>query len=584
MKRYGWIVLACMLIAAIAGVAMLKVQKQVFQASSTMYVVTDTPSNGFNTTLATNDSIALANNYATEIMSRSVMEYIYSTDPQLKLRGYAPDDLLADVVTVPSATTSTFLITASALNSSDAALMADDVASGFQSYVQTQSQQQLTTERTNLQNQQNAALKQKAFYEGQLEALPSNTDPHYAVDNAELNDVIHTLDTLGQQLLALPTTATSNVVVIQLATARDATVAIKTNLILALSVGLGLLVGLLILFLVIYVKNPIWSEEQVSEQLGMTYLGSLSSSGKLAGKPALAEGQPLAELTDICANLHLTGTVPGPWRAPRGAIVLVTSPRDVEGKTTVAIALAAIMARGGCNTLLVDGNLGRPATHLPLGASPGAGLSDVLRSGSGLEQVVQRTAVPNLWLLAGGAPVQAPALLLEQKMPGLLEQSRKSADIVVLDGPSLLGGAEASVLASMADGVALVVDARHDRLTLVKRAKEVLASLTHVPVGLVLNRFSHKRGNHYYAFVPPDRAGAEEWKPVPAPAPGGSGNGSGNGHAAESQSLIQATVHRAPLQASVASAVKPAKTSLFDYTPIPPSQPGSGPWNRQVGR
>ena len=73
--RYGWIVLACMLIAAIAGVAMLKVQKQVFQVSSTMYVVADTPSNGFNTTLATNDSIALANNYATEIMSRTIMDY-----------------------------------------------------------------------------------------------------------------------------------------------------------------------------------------------------------------------------------------------------------------------------------------------------------------------------------------------------------------------------------------------------------------------------------------------------------------------------------------------------------------------------
>lgn len=576
--RYGWIVLACMLIAAIAGVAMLKVQKQVFQVSSTMYVVADTPSNGFNTTLATNDSIALANNYATEIMSRTIMDYIYQTDPQLKLRGYAPDDLLADVVTVPSATGSTFLITASALSSSDAALMANDVANGFQSYVQTQSQQQLTTERTNLQNQQNAASKQKALFEGQLEALPSNTDPHFTVDQAELNDVIHTLDTLQQQLLALPTTATSNVVVIQLATAKDATVAVKTNLILALSVGIGMLVGLLILFLVIYLKNPIWSEEQVGEQLGMTYLGSLSNSGKLVGKPALVDGQPLQELTDICASLHLTGTVSGPWRAPRGAIMLVTSPRGVEGKTTVATALAAVMARGGCYTLLVDGNLRRPATHLSLGASGGVGLSDVLRSGSGLEQAVQRTAVPNLWLLAGGAPVQAPALLLEQKLPSMLEQLRTKVDIVVIDGPSLLSGAEASVLASMADGVALVVDSRHDKLTLLQRAKGVLESLTNVPVGLVLNRFSQKRGNHYYAFVSTRQSRVEEGRTVPA-YEGNNGNG-GNGHATQSKPPVQATLQGAPNQAPVANGVTRTNASLFDYTPIPTTRPpGNGPWN-----
>ncbi len=568
-KRYGWIVIACALITALAGYAMVKLQKPVYQVSTTMYVVAGAPSNGFNATLSTNDSIGLANNYASEIMSRSVMDYVYKSDPQLQARGYAANDLLADVATVPSATSSTILITASALNAADAAMMANDVANGFQSYIQAQYQQQLTAERTNLQNQQTAALKQKSAVEGQLEALPSNTDPHFTVYNAELNDIIHTLDTLEGQLLALPTTATSDVVVIQLATPKDATLAVKTNLILALSVGIGLLVGVLIMLLVIYLKNQLWNEEQVSEQLRMTYLGGLSKSQILHEKPAQAEGQILKELADICANLRLTGTLPGQWAAPQGVVLLITSPRDVEGKSTIATALAATLARGGCQTLIVDGNLHRPSTHLTLGLrGAGTGLSDILGAGSDVEQAVQRTAIPNLWFLPGGTPMKAPSLLLEQKLPSVLSQLRKRVGVVVFDGPSVLAGAEASALASMSDGVVLVVDSRHERLSLLKRAKEVLDSLAHVPVGLLLNRFSQKGGNKYYAFTSPESARGEEWRASGLYADGG--NGSGNGQ----------TPQPIPVVVPQVSRVAPAKTSLFDYTPTPNSQPRTEPWRR----
>lgn len=566
-KRYGWIVLACVLIAALAGLAMVKLQKQVYQVSSTMYVVAGAPSNGFNATLSTNDSIGLANNYATEIMSRSVMAYVYKSDPQLQKRGYAADDLLADVVTVPSATSSTFLITASALNAADAAMMANDVANGFQSYILSQNQQQLTAERTSLQNQQAVALKQKSAIEGQLEALASNADPHFTVYQAELNDIIHTLDTVEGQLLALPTIASSNAVVIQQATAKDATLAVKTNLILALSVGIGLLVGILIMLLVIYLNNLLWSEEQVSEQLRMSYLGGLSKSQILREKPAQAEGQVLKELSDVCANLRLTGTLPGQWIAPQGAVLLITSPRDVEGKSTIATALAATLARGGCQTLIVDGNLRRPSTHLSLGLRGiGIGLSDVLGAGSGLEQAMQRTTVPNLWFLPAGTPMKAPSLLLEQKLPSMLSKLRKQVDIVVLDGPSVLVGAEASVLASISDGVVLVVDSRHERLSLLKRAKEVLDSLAHVPVGLLLNRFSQKGGNSYYAFTSPESGRGEEWRAIGLYA--GGSNGSGNGQ----------TPQPVPVVVPSVSGVAPAKTSLFDYTSTPTSQSRTEPW------
>jgi len=142
-KQYVWIVLLCALLATIIGFGVIKIQKPVYQATATMYVVADSPGNSFQTPLSANDSIALATNYSSQILSSSVMDYVYQSDPHLKARGYGPGDLLADVTANPSATSSTFQVIASASNQNDAAMIANDVANGFQAYIQAQTQQQL---------------------------------------------------------------------------------------------------------------------------------------------------------------------------------------------------------------------------------------------------------------------------------------------------------------------------------------------------------------------------------------------------------------------------------------------------------
>lgn len=503
-KHYGWILVTCMVLATLIGFLLLKIQPSVFQASSIMFVNAGSPGDNFNPSLSSSDSLGLATDYASEIITRSVMQYVYLSDPELKKRGYGPDDLLADVTATPSATVASITITASALNANDAILLANDVAKGFQSYVQTQRQQQLDALRTNLQNQYNAALKQKSSIEASLLSVASSTDPRFAVYEANLTSVLQTLGTLEAQLVALPPAATSDVVVLHLAGPKDALPTVKPPLLIAVTAGIGLLVGVAIMLLVIFLDNRLLSEAQVSEELGMAYLGGLSKSAKLARNPATADGSLAHELGDIAANLRLTGVLPGEWHAPQGTVLLVTSPQVAEGKTTVATALAATIARGGSTVVVIDGNLHQPATHLSFGmSSAGAGLSGLLRSKGNVDDAVQRSNVPGIWLLPGGAPMDAPTLLLEQKLPALLTQLRKKAEMIIIDGPSLLSGAEAGVLASMSDGVAMVVDSQHDRLPLLLRAKEIVNSLTHTPAGVVMNRFPHGRRNSYFAAAYP---------------------------------------------------------------------------------
>ncbi len=550
LKQYGWIIIACTLLALLAGFAFLKKETQVYQVSSTMYVVADAPTNTFNPTLSANDSVGLATNYASQIISRSVMEYVYQSDPQIAQHGYGPEDLLADVITTPSITASTILITASAVNANDAVLMANDVAKGFQTYTQTQNQQQLNTLRSNLQSQMATVEKQKSATEGAITALATTTDPHYSVYNAELNDEIHTIDTIQTQLLTLPATASSNIVTIQLATSKDAVPAVKSNLILAITAGLGLLIGTLIMLLVIYMDKRLQGGEQVREKLGIAYLGGISRSNKFANNPALAQGVVARQIGDIGANLRLTGVLPDQRQTTQGAILLITSAQSTEGKTTITHALAATMARGGSTVVVIDGNLRQPTTHLAFGMkTAGPGLSGLLKATDrdvvDAYSIVQRSHLPNVWLLAAGMPIDDPVLLLGRKMPAILAQMRKKVDVVIIDGPAILSGAEASVFASMVDGVAWVVDANHNKLSLLLRSKEILNSLTHTPAGIIMNGLAHRGQNSYYASASSTDATAQDWMSIAV----NTANGRDAGNVQNPEPVV--TLSTGPLMASI---------------------------------
>jgi len=538
------------LLALLAGFAFLKKETQVYQVSSTMYVVADAPTDTFNPTLSANDSVGLATNYASQIISRSVMEYVYQSDPQIAQHGYGPEDLLADVITTPSITASTILITASAVNANDAVLMANDVAKGFQTYIKTQNQQQLNTLRSNLQSQMATVEKQKSATEGAITALATTTDPHYSVYNAELNDEIHTIDTIQTQLLTLPATASSNIVTIQFATSKDAVPAVKSNLILAITAGLGLLIGTLIMLLVIYMDKRLQGGEQVREKLGIAYLGGISRSDKFANNPAQAQGVVARQIGDIGANLRLTGILPDQRQTTQGAILLITSTQSTEGKTTITHALAATMARGGSTVVVIDGNLRQPTTHLAFGMkTAGPGLSGLLKATDrdvvDAYSIVQRSHLPNVWLLAAGMPIDDSALLLGRKMPEILAQLRKKVDVVIIDGPAILSGAEASVFASMVDGVAWVVDANHNKLSLLLRSKEILNSLTHTPAGIIMNGLAHRGQNSYYASASSTDATAQDWMSIAV----NTANGRDAGNVQNPEPVV--TLSTGPLMASI---------------------------------
>lgn len=571
-KQYSWILLACLLLALMAGFFVAKSQPTVYQASTVVIVQEGAPGTtypGGPSGGTSADSLAQALNYAAEIPTFSVMNYIIKFDPQLSSHGYTAADLILDVTPSTATTAATITLLATATHPVDAVLIANDVANGFASYIQTQAQQQLSTQRANLQTQITAAQADKAAWEGKLEQQPNNTTPQWTVDQNNIQADSQRLSTLQQQLQSLPPTVNGDVSVIQPATSKSVTTTPKGLIIMGVIGLVGLLIGILVMLLVIFLDKRLRSDEQVKEKLGMAYLGGLSNNNQFREAPTRVQGDVLHEISDIGMNLRLTGVLPGAWQAPQGAVLLVTSPQAAEGKTTLAAALAATLARGGNSVLVMDGNLRQPATHLAFGMNgAGLGLSGLLRA-TGRESTydaVVRTNVPGVWMVPAGPAMADATLLLEQKLPVILAQLRKEADVIIIDGPALLSGADASLLATLSDGIALVIDTRHEKLPLLLRAKELLNSLTHTPAGIVMNRLAQRERNNYYASAYLGNAAAEKWIPVQAHVSNGHGNEVGSRNNSSVLNISPASspnMSRLPTQLNMPSLPSPSGAPIY---------------------
>jgi len=488
-----------MLLAAIGGYLITKSQPVAFQASSTLFVNAGAPNTTYPGGPTSTDSLGEATNYAAYITSRSFMDYVLGYDANLQKLGYTADYLVANTLATPSTTYPTISIVAVGRTPGGAILVANDIANGFQAYVAAQNQQELAAKRKDLQTQLTTYQNQEKSFETQILQIPS-TDPRYPIITSNRDSTIRLIETLQGTLLTLPSTVAGDATVIQLAATKDVTPTVKSTSTIAITAGVGLLVGILVMLLVIYLDKRPRADEDVKDKLGLAYLGGISEQRWVRTTPLQPSGSGANEIADIAANLNLTGILPGQWHAPRGAVVLITSPKKAEGKTTVAAALAAMLAQASYQVIIVDGNLRQPATHLTLGTNnSGIGLSSLLTSKGNMNAAVQRTRVPDIWFLPAGRVMANPALQFERGLPALLAELRQRVDCVIIDGPAVLSGAEASVLASMVDGTVLVVDSRHDKLPLLLRVKEILCSLTHTPTGVILNRLSRPAQNSYYA-------------------------------------------------------------------------------------
>ncbi|RME41362.1 MAG: polysaccharide biosynthesis tyrosine autokinase [Planctomycetota bacterium] len=184
--------------------------------------------------------------------------------------------------------------------------------------------------------------------------------------------------------------------------------------------------------------------------------------------------------------------------AERQRLMLVTSPRPEDGKTTVACNLATALAQGGRRVLLIDANIRRPGVHKVFPGREPKGLSNLLIGDGTLAQLAYTTDVDRLDVLPSGPASPNPAeLLAGEAFHALLREARDQYDQVLIDCAPVLLASDPLVIGPIVDGVILVVRAKQNSRGIARRALTLLGDVGSHVFGVVLNAAQVARGGYF---------------------------------------------------------------------------------------
>jgi polysaccharide biosynthesis transport protein len=300
--------------------------------------------------------------------------------------------------------------------------------------------------------------------------------------------------------------------------ARPETIPVRPKKLFNVALGtlVGLLIGVTLAFIQEGLDYSIKTAEEVERLTGAPSLAIIpaaglvdphpygwfprkNSNGSHNGTAALAllkePASAVAEAYRALRTSILFSTAPRPPQ-----LLLVTSSQPQEGKTSTSFNLSLALAQRGSRVLLVDADLRKPGVARSLDIPNDRGLSGVLTGAHPLEEALQQIeAVPNLWVLpAGPRPPNPAELLSSPRMEQLLGELRERFEHVVLDSPPLLMVTDATVLATLADGVILIVESGVTARDALARSHRILKIAGGRVLGVVMNKVQLGQDGYHY--------------------------------------------------------------------------------------
>jgi capsular exopolysaccharide synthesis family protein len=271
----------------------------------------------------------------------------------------------------------------------------------------------------------------------------------------------------------------------------------KPNLLLNLLLGLGtgLIAGISAAVGIEFVNDTINSREDVRNKLRLACLGIIP---RTSAKDSFADDlrKPGSLISEAYAAVVAALRFSTESGMPR--ILLLTSTRSGEGKSSSALAIAQNASRTGKSVLLIDADLRKPAFKV---ANNDVGLTKLLTTDEKIDNHVLETLYPDLWLLPSGPIPPSPADLLSTgRFRKIVAEASDGFDLVIIDGPPTMDLADAPLLAAAAGNVLFVVECSKTRTrAVVDSLNRVEATGAHV-IGAVLTKADHAASYGYSTY------------------------------------------------------------------------------------
>lgn len=273
---------------------------------------------------------------------------------------------------------------------------------------------------------------------------------------------------------------------------------------ISISVILGLMFSLFIVFLKEYFNDKITTSEDIERYLKLPLLGIIPL--KITNRKI-----DMNKLQFITSEVYRTIRTNIEFANVDNNIklILVTSTKQNEGKTTVISELSSYFTElENKKILLLDCDLRNPSIHKQFSISNTQGLTDILMNKKSIEECINYIEIPSLnnnkigIITTGKTPSNPSELFSSQKMKNLLETLKNDYDYVFIDSPPVGIVSDTSIVSNIVDGSILVVGSGEINIKSAVEAKEkLLNGKTHI-IGVILNKSKHLNSkvysNNYY--------------------------------------------------------------------------------------
>ena len=184
--------------------------------------------------------------------------------------------------------------------------------------------------------------------------------------------------------------------------------------------------------------------------------------------------------------------------------LLITSSTAAEGKSTSALGIARSLSAMGKRVLLIDADLRRPSSSNLLEETDGPGLAEVLAGTASPDLAIERSSEGFNVIRAGSSSSSPVSLLAADHLKAVLDRLSEDHDTIIIDGPPVMGLADAVLLARSVEAVLVVVEANRTHTS------ELDLAVSRLPgsnvIGGVITKFDPKTagvrygGYDYYKY------------------------------------------------------------------------------------
>jgi tyrosine-protein kinase Etk/Wzc len=271
--------------------------------------------------------------------------------------------------------------------------------------------------------------------------------------------------------------------VVDFAEAPDDPVRPKRALAIAIALGGGLVLGMMLTFLKRAVYHGVERPDELETMLGVPVFGVVPRSQtqlrlqenvalRRRGQHVLAHQAPQDMAVEGVRNLRTSLQLS--LNHAENNVVMITGSRPDSGKSFLSVNLSALVASADKRVLIIDGDMRRGDVHSHFGIPHQPGLSDVL-SGGDLRSMIQHDVLPGLDVLPKGSLHTHPAeLLMSKRFETMLDELKPYYDVVIVDTPPVLAVTDATLIGKYAGTTLLVVrHGRHPLNEIIETAKRM---------------------------------------------------------------------------------------------------------------